>query len=153
QALELARQNGTAYQAAVSEAGTAREASAQARDGLLPQVAYSNQYLYTQANEAGAVRFIANNAVHEYVSQGNVHQAIDLASVLNYRKTAAAASAAKARAEIARRGLVATVVGDYFRAVAAESKLAAAKRAAEEGQRFLELTRQLERGGEVAHSD
>src|SRR5262245_17786893 len=43
QALELARQNGTAYQAAVSEAGTAREASAQARDGLLPQVAYSNQ--------------------------------------------------------------------------------------------------------------
>jgi outer membrane protein TolC len=153
QAIALARQNSTAYQAAVTEAGTARESSTQARDALLPQVAYDNQYLYTQANELGAVRFIAANAVHEYVSQGSLHESIDLAAILNYRKAAAGAAVARAKAEIAARGLVATVVGDYFAILAAENKLAAAKRAAEEGDRFLDLTGQLERGGEVAHSD
>src|SRR6516165_7447628 len=48
-ALALARQNSTVYQAALAEAGAAHEQRTQARDALLPQVAYNNQYLYTQA--------------------------------------------------------------------------------------------------------
>src|SRR5262245_12104629 len=48
QAIELARQNSAVYQAALSEAGVARESSSQARDALLPQVGYTNQVLYTQ---------------------------------------------------------------------------------------------------------
>jgi outer membrane protein TolC len=152
-AIELARAASTAYNAAVSEAQSAREDRNQARDALLPEVSYQNQYLYTQANEAGAVRFIANNAVHEYVSQGNVHEAIDLAGLALYRKAAAASARARARAEIASRGLVVTVTQGYFAVIAAQNKLEAAHRAAEEGDHFVELTRQLERGGEVAHSD
>jgi len=152
-ALALARANSTIYQAALTEAGSAREDRTQARDALLPQVVYNNQYLYTQANQLGAVRFIANNAVHEYVSQGNVHEAIDVAAVATYRKAAAAAALAKAKAEIASRGLVVTVVQSYFAVLAAQNKLEAAQRAAAEGDRFLELTQQLEHGGEVAHSD
>ena len=153
QALNLARANSTVYQAALAEAGSAHEDRIQARDALLPQVAYNNQYLYTQANQLGAVRFIANNAVHEYFSQGNVHESIDFAAVAAYRKVAAAAAVARAKAEIASRGLVVTVVQNYFAALAAQNKLEAARRAAGEGDRFLELTQQLEHGGEVAHSD
>jgi len=152
-AIRLARANSTIYNAALTEAGSAHEDRTQARDALLPQVAYNNQYLYTQANELGQVRFIANNAVHEYLSQGNVHESIDVAAVANYRRAAAAASAARARAEIASRGLVVTVVHAYFAAIAAQNKLDAAGRAAEEGDHFLDLTKQLEHGGEVAHSD
>jgi outer membrane protein len=70
-----------------------------------------------------------------------------------YRKAAAAAAAARARAEIASRGLVVTVVQSYFAAIAAQNKLDAARRAADEGDHFFQLTQQLEHGGEVAHSD
>src|SRR5262245_45334844 len=153
EAIRLARANSTVYNAALTEAGAAREDRTQARDALLPQVTYNNQYLYTQANELGQVRFIANNAVHEYVSQGNVHESIDVAAVAVYRRAAAAAAAARARAEIASRGLVVTVVESYFAAIAVQNKLDAARRATDEGDRFLQLTQQLERGGEVAHSD
>jgi outer membrane protein TolC len=152
-AIELARANSAVYNSAVTEAGVAREDRTQARDALLPQVTYNNQYLYTQPNELGQVRFIANNAVHEYVSQGNVHESIDVAAVAVYRRTAAAAAAAHARAEIASRGLVVTVVQSYFAAIAAQNKLDAARLATDEGDRFFQLTQQLERGGEVAHSD
>jgi outer membrane protein TolC len=152
-AIELARANSPVYQAALTEAGSAHGDRTQARGALLPQVAYNNQYLYTQANQLGDVRFIANNAVHEYFSQANVHESIDVAAVAAYRKVAAAAAVARARAEIASRGLVVTVVESYFAAIAAQNKLEAARRAADEGDRFLQLTQQLERGGEVAHSD
>jgi len=152
-AIRLARANSTVYNAALTEASAAHEDRTQARDALLPQVTYNNQYLYTQANELGQVRFIANNAVHEYLSLGNVHESIDVAAVAGYQRANAAAAAARARAEIASRGLVVTVVEAYFAAIAAENKLDAAGRAADEGERFLELTERLEHGGEVAHSD
>lgn len=152
-ALELARQNSVVYQAALTEAGSAHEDRTQARDALLPQAAYNNQYLYTQGNEAGGVRFIANDAVHEYISQANVHESFDIAMIANYRKAAAAAAVARAKAEIASRGLVVTVVQAYFSALAAQDRLQAAQGAAQEGDRFLQLTQELERGGEVAHSD
>jgi outer membrane protein TolC len=152
-ALALARKNSIVYQASVADAGSAREDRTQARDALLPQVAYNNQYLYTQSNSLGGVRYIANNAVHEYISQGNVHEAIDVAALANYRKVSAAAAVARAKGEIAARGLVVTVVHSYFAALAAQFKLDDAKRISAEGDRFLELTQQLEKGGEVAHSD
>jgi len=151
-ALNLARKNDPTYHAALTEAGIAREDRAQSRDALLPGVNFDTSALYTQTNAIG-VRFIANNAAHEYVSQGNVHQVFDLASFSSYRRSAALAAAAKARAEVASRGLVVTVVQDYFAVAAAEQKLSAARRTAEEGEKFFELTQNLEKGGEVAHSD
>ncbi len=152
-ALALARKNSTVYNAALIEAGSAGIDRALARDALLPQVNFNNEYLYTQSNQHGGVRFIANNAVHEYTSQGNAHESIDLAGLANYRKVSAAAALARARAEIAARGLVVTVAQNYFNALSAQFKLEDARRAADEGNRFLELTQQLEHGGEVAHAD
>jgi len=152
-ALALARKNSTVYNAAVTEAGSAGIDRALARDALLPQVTSNNQYLYTQSNQHGGVRYIANNAVHEYISQGDVHESIDVAGLANYRKISAAAALARAKAEIASRGLVVTVTQNYFNALSAQFKLEDARRAADEGNRFLELTQQLEHGGEVAHAD
>lgn len=152
-ALARARNNSVEFQAAATDAAIAAEDRKQARDALLPSAAYNNQILYTQGNGNGAVRYIANNAVHEYISQGNVHEVIDLAGVAGYRRAAAAAAVAKARAEIASRGLVVTVVQDYFHVAAAQSKLEIAQRGASQGEDFFKLTQALEKGGEVAHSD
>lgn len=152
-ALALARKNDPTYHAALAGAGVAREDRAQARDALLPGASFTTSALYTQPNSVGGVKYIANNAPHEYVSQGNVHEQLDIASIAAYRRTAALAAAAKARAEIASRGLVVTVVQNYFAAEAAEQKLSSARRAADAGEKFLQLTQNLEKGGEVAHSD
>ncbi|HUE57235.1 MAG TPA: TolC family protein [Candidatus Udaeobacter sp.] len=153
-ALALARKNSTPFQAAQTEAAISRQDRYQAATALLPSVNYNNQALYTQGNGPGnAVRFIANNAVHEYLSQADIHEAIDLVSISNFRRTSAAAAAARARAEIASRGLVVTVVQSYYAVAAAQLKLQSAQKAADEGDRFFKLTQDLEHGGEVAHSD
>jgi outer membrane protein TolC len=153
-ALDRARRNSVSYQAVVTESRIAHEDTKQAIDALLPSINYNNSAIYTEGTGLdNSVKFIANNAVHEYISQGNVHEALDLAGFAAARRAAAAAAAARFRAEIASRGLVVTVVQNYFTAAAAQSKLQVAQRAADEGDRFLKLTQDLEQGGEVAHSD
>jgi outer membrane protein TolC len=153
-ALNRARANSVVYQAAVSDARSAREDKKQAVAALLPSVNYNNSAIYTEGNGIdNQVKFIANNAVHEYISQGNVHEALDLAGIAEARRAAANTAVAKARAEIASRGLVVTVVQNYFAVAAAEKKLAVAQKATDEGDRFMKLTNDLEKGGEVAHSD
>jgi outer membrane protein len=154
EALERARKNNVVYQGAVTEAQIAREDKKQAVAALLPSVNYNNSAIYTQGTGVdGQVRYIANNAVHEYISQGNVHEVLDVAGIAEARRADAIASAAKARAQIASRGLVVTVVQSYYTAAAAGSKLESVQKAAQEGERFLKLTNDLEQGGEVAHSD
>jgi outer membrane protein len=54
---------------------------------------------------------------------------------------------------VAKRGLVVTVVQNYYGLIAAQRKYASVQEAAAEAQRFLDLSRKLEKGGEVAHSD
>ncbi len=153
-ALARARKNSTQFQSALTDAGLARGDKSLARDALLPNVNYNTQYLYTQGNGPGElVRYLANNAVHEYISQGNVHQILDVTSISNYRRVSAAAAAARARAEVASRGLVVTVVRSYYAVAAAQQKLLSAQRALDEGDHFFKLTQDLEQGGEVAHSD
>ena len=153
-ALALARKNEPTYNFVVTAAGVAGETRAQTRDALLPNVNFATSVIYTQSNGVnGVVRYIANNAVHEYIAQGNVHQILDLASWETYRSVAAQAAVAKAKAEVAARGLVVTVVQNYFAAAAAEKKLESAARTADAGEKFLQLTQALEKGGEVAHSD
>jgi outer membrane protein TolC len=154
EALALAKQNSVQFQSALTDAGITQQDSRQALALLLPSAIFNTSAIYTQSNGPGlGVKFIANNGVHEYISQGNVHETLDLASVAAYRRAAALGAASKARAEIAARGLVVTVVQNYFAVSAAEQKLETAKRTADEGQKFLQLTQDLEKGGEAAHSD
>lgn len=158
--LDRARKNSVPFQAAQTDAALAHQDRYQAGAALLPSVTYNNQALYTQgaptalANKTGVpVIYIANNSVHEYISQANVHESIDLAGISAFRRASAAAAVARARAEIASRGLVVTVVQNYYAVAAAQQKLETARKAAEEGDNFLKLTQQLEGGGEVAHAD
>lgn len=153
-AVERARHNSVVYQSALTDARLAHEDKKQAVAALLPSVNYNNSAIYTEGTGVdGQVKFIANNAIHEYLSQANVHEVLDVAGFSEARRAAANAAAAKARAEIASRGLVVTVVQSYYTAASAKMKLDAAQRAAEEGERFLKVTTDLEHGGEVAHSD
>jgi outer membrane protein TolC len=152
-ALTRARTNSPQFQAAVTDLGLAREDRYQARAALLPGVDYNNSFIYTQGNGTATGRFIGNNGVHEYISQGVAHEAIGAAEVLDYQRTAAAHALAKARAEIAARGLTVTVVQGFYGLLAAQTRTVNAERAYGEGQHFLELSQKLEEGGEVAHSD
>lgn len=152
-ALERARANSPQFQAAVTELGLAREDRYQARAALLPGVDYNNAFTYTQGNGTSTGRYIASNGVHEYASQGVAHEIIGAAEVLDYQRAAATHALAKARAEIATRGLTVTVVQSYFGLLATQTRTGNAERAFNEGQHFLELSRKLEEGGEVAHSD
>ena len=152
-ALAHARKNSVAFQSALTDSAIARQDRFQAAGALLPSVTYNNQAWYTQLNKANSVVFIANNAAHEYLSQANMHESIGLADVSDFRRASALAAAAKARAEIASRGLVVTVVQSYYSVAAAQQKTLSAQKAADEGDRFLKLTQGLEHGGEVAHSD
>jgi hypothetical protein len=61
------------------------------RSALLPGVIYHNQYIYTKPGQftpivSGTTStpiFIANNSVHEYISQGAVIETIGVATVAN----------------------------------------------------------------------
>lgn len=86
-AVARARKNSVVYQSAVTDAGVAREDKSLARDALLPSVNYNNSAIYSQGiGRPPAVRFIANNAVHEYLSQGNAHEVIDVAAFAELRR-------------------------------------------------------------------
>ncbi|MGH9677459.1 MAG: TolC family protein, partial [Candidatus Acidiferrum sp.] len=129
-ALDRARKNSTVFQAAQTDAAIARQDHYQAGASLLPSVVYNNLATYTKLSAQGQNNaiFIANNGAHEYISQANVHEAIDLAGVANFRKASAAAAAARAKAEIASRGLVVTVVQLYYALAAAQHKLETAQK-------------------------
>jgi outer membrane protein TolC len=153
-ALERARKNNPEYRAAVTEFGLAKEDKVQSRAALLPNVSFNNSFIYTEGGGLpGVGRYVANNGVHEYISQGDLHQEFSLAHVAEYRRTLALEAVARARSEIAARGLVLTVVQTYYRLVVAQRKYATAERAKTEAQRFFDISQKLERGGEVAHSD
>ena len=164
-ALQRARLNDPQYRSSVTDLGLAKEDRVQARAGLLPDVNYNTSLIYTQGT--GPVpascqistlgcptsRFIANNGVHEYISQAQVHEGLSLTNLADYRRSSAALAVARAKAEIASRGLVVTVTQAYYGLVVAQRKYATAERADAEARRFLDISLKLEKGGEVAHAD
>jgi outer membrane protein TolC len=154
-ALQRAKVNSPEFRAALTDLGLAHEDRVQGRAGLLPTVNYNTQLIYTEGNgtHLNTPKYIANNGVHEYISQANVHQELSLSTYGDYRKAAAAEAVAKARAEIAARGLVVAVVKAYYGLVVAQRKYGTEQLAAEEARKFLDISQKLEKGGEVAHSD
>jgi len=166
EAIRRAQASDVAYRTAAADKTVAGLDRSIARSALLPGVVYHNQYLYTKpgqpfppsANSLNSTStnnpiFIGNNSVHEYISQGVVTETIGVAGVADYRRLSAEAEASAARQEVARRGLVATVIGDYFGVLAAERKLVVAQYSTDEALRFSQLTQKLESGREVAHAD
>ncbi len=168
EAISRARANEPGFAAAVAASRVNDLDRSIARAALLPSVTYHNQFIYTQPAEGAtgsgnasagsatvgsAPRFIANNAVHEYASQGIATETIGLQQITAVSRASAAAAVASAEMEIARRGLVATVVGLFYGSFAADRKLAVAQRASQEAASFTALTQQRESAGEAAHAD
>jgi outer membrane protein TolC len=164
EAIHRAQANEPAFAASVAESKAAGLDRSIARAALLPSAVYHNQVLYTQPNgqqnQAGqgvgsqpSPRFIANNAVHEYASQGLINETVGFAQLAEVKRVDAAAAFAQAQLEVARRGLVGTVVSLYYSALAAEQKLNVAKRAAGEADAFADLTQKRESAREAAHAD
>lgn len=155
-ALQRAKNNDPQYRSALTDLGVARGDRVQARAGLLPGVSYNTSFIYTQGTglpASATSKFIANNGVHEYLSQADVHQSLSLTGIADYRRSAAALAQARAKAEIAARGLVVTVTQAYYGLVVAQRKFATAQRAEAEAGHFLNISQKLENGGEVAHAD
>jgi outer membrane protein len=169
EAISRARANEPTFAAAVAASRNAALDRSIARAALLPNVAYNNEYLYTQANHCpntnkicvanagtsdnGPVRFVANNAVHEYISQGQVNESIGAQQFNALSRASAALAVATAELEVARRGLVATVAGLYYSASTANRRVAVTERAANEAASLTQLTQQREAAREVAHAD
>jgi len=167
EAIRRAQASDVAFRTASADKTVAGLNKTIARSTLLPGVIYHNQYIYTQpslpfSSSARALTtgttttpqiFIANNAVHEYMSQGVVTETIGVAGIADYHRLSAEAEASAARQEVARRGLVATVIANYYGVLAAERKVAVVQRSADEALRFSQLTQKLESGREVAHAD
>lgn len=154
EALERARKVAQQYQSALISAELAKEDRVQARAALLPTVNWFNQYIYTQGNGTLSGIFVSNDGVHVYNNQALVHADVFApAKRADYQKAIAAEAAARARADVAARGLVATVVQNYYSLLAAQKKSANAEQSLKEARDFAEVTHKLESGGEAAHSD
>jgi outer membrane protein TolC len=132
----------------------AREDTVQAKAALLPEASSFNQFIYTQPNGAPSGVFVSNDGTHVYNNQAVVHGDIySLGKIADYRKTQVAEAVARAKAEIASRGLTAVVVQNYYGMVSSTRKLANAQQSLAEAREFLDITQKQERGGEAAHSD
>ncbi len=148
QALAQARANSVDFQTALATEGTAQAQQTQARAGLLPSLNYTTSAIY---NPHG--NFITNNGVHEYLSQGVVHEDIGLGPVASYKSAEAGVALARAQAEIALRGLDATVTLDYYTLLASGHELTTARQALAQARTYLSTSQDLEKGGVVAHAD
>lgn len=164
EAIRRSETNQPAFAAAAAEGRATALERKDARAALLPSATYHNQYLFTQSNRTHAVTtqgglneslpvFIANNAVHEYYSQGSANETIGLAQIGAIRLADANAARAQAELEVARRGLVQTVVGLYYGSGAASQKVIIAQAALDEANSFLDITTKRENAREAAHAD
>ncbi len=164
QAIGRAMANEPAFAAAQAERAALRLERTNARAALLPTATYHNQAIYTRPNgvptsrigqttDAPAPAFIANNSVREYVSQGVFNETLGLGQVAEIRLADANAARAQAELEIARRGLVSTVVTLFYGVGSGTGKAAVAERALAESDRFLDITQKREAAREAAHSD
>lgn len=163
EAIQRAKANEPLFAASVAQQKTAAIDSYLAKAALLPSVTYHNQVLFTQSNgqqssgsppglQSGPI-FIANNAVHEYVSQASINEIIGLKQMSDARVASANAVRATAELEIARRGLVTTVVSLYYLVADSETKRQILTEALQEATTFSDLTQKREAAREVAHAD
>ena len=163
EAIRRAEANDPNVAAANAESRALQLERSNARAALLPTATYHNQVIYTEPNGQNSrigqtvgeptPVFIANNAIREYASQGVFNETAGFQQIGAVRLADATAARAEAEAEIARRGLVATVVGLYYGYGSQLAKTLVASRALDEANHFVETTQQRERAREVAHAD
>jgi outer membrane protein TolC len=164
QAIARAMANEPAFAAAKANREVARLERANAHAALLPTATYHNEAIYTQPNGVPASRigqvsdapspiFIANNAVREYVSQGVFNETLGLGQAAAIRLAGAEEARSAAELEVARRGLISTVVALYYSMGADAGKVRIAQAALTEANHVVDITQKRESQREVAHAD
>ena len=154
QAIAQARLNAQQARAAITAADLAAEDRKQARAALLPSLSGFSQYIHTQENGTPSGVFVANDGPSVYTTWLTVHgEVFNPGKWAEYRSAAAAEAVARARADVASRGLVATIVQNYYTVVSSARKAANANQSLQEAEAFLRITQQQETAGEVAHAD
>jgi outer membrane protein TolC len=153
-ALRRARDYSQQFIQAGTAAALAREDRVQAKAAFFPSAGAFDQYIYTQGNGTPSGVFVANDGVHVYNEQATVHaEVFSLSRWADYQRAVAAEAAAGARRDIAARGLVATVVQNYYALVTAQRHEVNAVSSLHEARQFLDITQKQEQGGEVARAD
>ena len=154
EALQRARQYSGQLQSANIATQVAREDRKQAEAASLPSVDGFNQFIYTEGNGTPSGVFVANDGVHVYNEQLQAHEEVlSFVRRSEIRAAKAAEAVAKAKADVAARGLNTTVIQDYYALAAAEDKLRNAQQSLNEAQQFFDVSQKQEKGGEVAHAD
>jgi outer membrane protein TolC len=141
---------------AVGDAKIAHEDHLQARNAMLPSLSESTQFLNTQGNgQTAEGRFVTSDGVHVYREWAVLHQDLSPNTYMRtgYHRSSAAEAIAKAKLEIARRGLTVTVTKTYYALGVAQRKYATAQQALGQGKHFFDITQDLERAGQISHSD
>ena len=132
----------------------AREDKVQAKAALLPSVNWENGFAYTQPNGTDTGVYVANNGPRVYTNLANVHGDVYAPGKrADYQMAIAAEAIARAKVEIAARGLTAVVVQNFYGMAVAQRHFNNARRSLEEARQFVDITQKQEAGGEAAHSD
>src|SRR4029079_10804801 len=128
-----ARQVDAQFQAVAADAQSAREDRVQAKANLLPSVSHSTQYIGNQANGVNPNgRFVSMDGVNMFRVWGIGHQDLsaNTLTMSPYRRAQAIEALARARVDVAQRGLTVTVTRSYYALVAAQRKYATAQQTA-----------------------
>jgi outer membrane protein TolC len=153
-ALQRARMYGGQVQSANLGVLQAGEDRFQAQKANLPTVSAFNQYINTQGNGTPSGTFVANDGVHVYNEQAVIHEeALMLVRHGELNRAMAAEAVARAKVDVAARGLNGTVIQNYYAILSAQRKAANTQISVAEAERFLDITRKQEQAGEAAHSD
>ena len=153
-ALAQARANSPQFRTAQLAADLAAEDRKQARAATLPWLSGFSQIIRTEDNGTPSGVWVANDGPKVYNDWLTVRGEIfSPGKWAEYRGASAAEAVARAKADVAGRGLVATIVTNYYTLVVSGRKLASARQSVREAQQFLGIAQQQEAGGEVAHSD
>ncbi len=154
QAMVRARQYSPQIYTASLAALSAHEDTAQAKAAMLPTAEAMSGYIYTQGNGKPSGIFVPNDGVHVYTELLNLHTDVySPAKRADYRRAMAAEALAKARKDLAERGLVATVTQNFYGMAVAQRKFANAQASLREARDFQDLTEKQEQGGEAAKVD
>jgi len=155
-ALQRAKQIEPQFLAAAADAVIAREDRVQAKAGMLPAFSHTTQYVGNQGDTPNPTgRFISMDGVNMYRSWLVARQDLSAGTFMGtpLHKAQAAEAAARAKLEIAQRGLAVTVTRSYYAFISAQRKYATTQQAAQQAQRFFDIAQQQERLGQVARSD
>lgn len=153
-ALARAQKNSPDFQRALAAVKIAHGNQVQARAAMLPSFSNSTQYLNAQGNGISPVgRFVTQDGVHVYREWLVMHQDMPGAFFMDLgpKKAAYEKAVADAGAQIAKRSLVVTVTQDYYALLVAQRSYAIAQQTLANAQHFLNISQQLEQGGELAH--